>query len=122
MPQGGMMPPMGMPHMVMPGGMPPGQIPGQLPPPMAGQMPPGVPQPMAMAPGMPPPMPGQPPPGMIPLPGGGVGLRQVCRRINLCYIVCFKKCNTDIIKGKKQIVSNLYCSSFAEKALNIIFL
>ena len=77
MPQGGMMPPMGMPHMVMPGGMPPGQIPGQLPPPMAGQMPPGVPQPMAMAPGMPPPMPGQPPPGMIPLPGGGVGLRQV---------------------------------------------
>jgi hypothetical protein len=36
MPQGGMMPPMGMPHMVMPGGMPPGQIPGQLPPPMAG--------------------------------------------------------------------------------------
>lgn len=77
MPHGGMMPPMGMPHMMVPGSMPPGQIPGQLPPQMAGQLPPGVQQQMAMASGMPPPMPGQPPPGMIPLPGGGVGLRQV---------------------------------------------
>ena len=88
------MPPMGMPHMVVPGSMPPGQIPGQLPPQIPGQLPPGVPQPVAMAPGMPPPMPGQPPPGMIPLPGGGVGLRQVCNeRINDYNCLFFGACH-----------------------------